>query len=164
MIFFFFLNENICCGYSSEAPHWGASNEYHNICFCWEIRKISAFFGWRKCHICCFGYLDTPLIWSSIFLKNRHFIIQERFNPLQTEWTLPHYILEDSNLKFRYVRLCNLNIPRKKWLNYLQTVETLIRCHILRHLFGVCTVCQLLFYGSPDYNGLINWYMVLIQS
>ena len=34
-----FLYENISCGYSLEAPQWGASNEYHNICFCAEIRK-----------------------------------------------------------------------------------------------------------------------------
>ena len=27
-IFFLFLNENICCGYSLEAPQRGASNEY----------------------------------------------------------------------------------------------------------------------------------------
>ena len=25
----------------------------HNICFHGEIRKISAFFGWKKCLICC---------------------------------------------------------------------------------------------------------------
>ena len=25
-IFFLFLKENICCGYSLEAPHWGASD------------------------------------------------------------------------------------------------------------------------------------------
>ena len=37
---------------------------------------------------------------------------------------------------------------------YLQTVETLIRCHILRRLIWVCTVCQLPFYGSTDYKGL----------
>ena len=27
----------------------------HNICFRWEIRKISAVFGWKKCLICCYG-------------------------------------------------------------------------------------------------------------
>ena len=27
----------------------------HNICFCGEIRKISAFFGRKKCLICCYG-------------------------------------------------------------------------------------------------------------
>ena len=42
----------------------------------------------------------------------------------------------------------------KKWLNYLQTVEILIRRHILRPLIWVCTVCQLPFYGSPDYKGI----------
>ena len=32
-IFFLFLHENMCCGYSLEVPHQGASNEYphHNI-------------------------------------------------------------------------------------------------------------------------------------
>ena len=37
---FLFLDKNICCGYSLEAPWRGASNEYHNICFCREIRKL----------------------------------------------------------------------------------------------------------------------------
>ena len=63
-------------------------------------------------------------------------------------------ILEESNFNFRYIRLWNLNIPREKWLNYLQTVTTLIRCRILRHLIWVCTVCQLPFYKSSDYSGL----------
>ena len=27
-IFFLFLHENVCCGYSLEAPRRGASNEY----------------------------------------------------------------------------------------------------------------------------------------
>ena len=36
----------------------------------------------------------------------------------------PHYILEDSNFDFKYVRLCVLDILREKSLNYLQTVES----------------------------------------
>ena len=59
----------------------------------------------------------------------------------------PCYILEDSNFDFRYVRLCDLDIPRENWLNYWQTVETLIRCRILQHLIWVCTVCQVPFWG-----------------
>ena len=35
-----FLHENICCGFSIEAPHQGTFNEYHNISFYGEIRKI----------------------------------------------------------------------------------------------------------------------------
>ena len=50
-----FLDEYICCGYSLEAPHPDASNEFHNIWFYWEIRKISAFFGWKKHLLCCYG-------------------------------------------------------------------------------------------------------------
>ena len=77
-------------------------------------------------------------------------------NPLYKEQTLPQYILEESNFNFRYTRLWDLHIPREKWLNYLQTVETLIRRHV-RHLIWVCTVCQLPFYGPPDYNGLKSY-------
>ena len=38
LIFFLFLQENICCGYSLEAPRWGASNEYPQHIFVenWE--------------------------------------------------------------------------------------------------------------------------------
>ena len=42
LIFFLFPHENICCGYSLEVPQGGISNEYLNICFRGEIRKISA--------------------------------------------------------------------------------------------------------------------------
>ena len=45
-------------------PHRGTSNEYHNICFCWEIRKISAFFGWKKCLICCYGNSFWNWTWA----------------------------------------------------------------------------------------------------
>ena len=38
--------------------------------------------------------------------------------------------MDDSNFDIRYVRLCDFDIPGEKWLNYLQTVETLIRCRI----------------------------------
>ena len=40
LIFFLFLHKNICYGNSLEVPHRDASNEYHNICFRGEIRKI----------------------------------------------------------------------------------------------------------------------------
>ena len=38
-IFFLFLDENICCGYSLEAPHRGASNEYPQHMFLWRNKK-----------------------------------------------------------------------------------------------------------------------------
>ena len=40
LISFLFLHENICYEYSLEVPQRGASNEYHNICFHAEIRKL----------------------------------------------------------------------------------------------------------------------------
>ena len=43
-------------------------------------------------------------------------------------------ILEDPTFDFRYIRLCDLDIPREKRVIYLQTVEILIRHCILQHL------------------------------
>ena len=74
-----------------------------------------------------------------------HSRIFGHLNPFLAEWTLPHYILEDSNFDFWYVRPHDLDIPREKMSNYLQTVETLIRCCILRRRIWVCTVCHLPF-------------------
>ena len=40
LIFYLFLYENICCGYSSEAPHRGTSNEYPQPIFSRRNKKI----------------------------------------------------------------------------------------------------------------------------
>ena len=39
LIFFLFLHENICCGYSLEVPCRGASNEYPQHMFSWRNKK-----------------------------------------------------------------------------------------------------------------------------
>ena len=33
------IHKNICCGYSLEAPHQGASNEYPQHMFLWGYKK-----------------------------------------------------------------------------------------------------------------------------
>ena len=68
-------------------------------------------------------------------------------------WKTPISILGTSGYEI-YIFLA------EKWLNYLQTVETLIRRHVLWHLIWVCTVCQLPFYGYPDYNGLNESFQI----
>ena len=55
----------------------------------------------------------------------------------------PTLYIGKSDFDFSYVRQCDLDIPREKWLNCLQTVETLITRRILRRLIWVCTVRQL---------------------
>ena len=47
MIFFLFLNENICCGYSLEVPQRGTSNEYHNM-FSLRNKKNIVIFQMKK--------------------------------------------------------------------------------------------------------------------
>ena len=67
-----------------------------------------------------------------------------------------------NSFNFRYDRLWDFYITREKSLNFLQTVETLIRRRVLRRLIWICTVCQVHFYGSPDYNGLKTTVLVHI--
>ena len=47
LIFFLFLHENICCGYSLDGPRGGTSNEHPQHVFMGKYEKY---------------YLDTPLI------------------------------------------------------------------------------------------------------
>ena len=43
----------------------------HNICFRWEIRKISAFFGWKKRHICCYGIIRHVSIYFGTWISSQ---------------------------------------------------------------------------------------------
>ena len=65
---FLFLQENICCGYSLEAPRWGASNEYQQHIFSWRNKKKYQYlFCWNK---------KNRLIWGFI-LRNQEKILVE---------------------------------------------------------------------------------------
>ena len=75
--------------------------------------------------------------------NQRKTLVRTEINPLKTEYTLLHYILEESVFDSRYVRLYDIDIYKKDRLTYLQTVETLIRRRVLRRMIWVCTVCQL---------------------
>ena len=48
IIFFLFRHENICCGYSLEAPRRGASNEYPQHMFSWRNKKDISIFRMKK--------------------------------------------------------------------------------------------------------------------
>ena len=45
---FLILDENICCGYSLEAPHQGASNEYQQHMFSLRNKKDISSFQMKK--------------------------------------------------------------------------------------------------------------------
>ena len=48
IIFFLFLHENIRCGYSLEAPRWGASSEYPQHMFSWRNMEDISIFQMKK--------------------------------------------------------------------------------------------------------------------
>ena len=47
-MFFLFLHENICCGYSLEVPRRGTSNEYPQHIFSWRNKKNTNVFWLEK--------------------------------------------------------------------------------------------------------------------
>ena len=183
-IIFLISTQNIDCGYSLEPPQQGSSNEYPQSMFWEEIWKISKFFIWNF-HFLVVKFsiylnrhvfvMDSPDTQAHLSLRSDHIsegifshvvakmiieigkdnifaLTHCRLNRLSHTiyWKSPISILGHN------VQLWDLHIPREKWLNYLQTVETLIRR---------CTVCQIPFYGSPCYNGLkyhTNRYLPII--
>ena len=52
LIFFLFLHEKICCGYSLEGPRRGASNECPQHMFSWRNKKNIM---WIPPSICSYG-------------------------------------------------------------------------------------------------------------
>ena len=66
MIFFLFLNENLCCGYLLEAPLRGASNENQQHMFSLRNKKRYRHFSNEKSALSVAMYLDTP---SYLFFK-----------------------------------------------------------------------------------------------
>ena len=59
-----------------------------------------------------YSHYHSEGVWPVLFTWHK---VSFRLNEL------PHtiYIFKDSNFNFRYVRLCDLDIPRERWLNYL---------------------------------------------
>ena len=103
LISFLFLDENIYCGYSLEVPQWDASNEYHNICFRREIRKI----------LCGYPLLSVAMILESIlqptFLKTGLELFLQHFIPV--EHSINTFTLWPHNLDHRPINCKENHIP-----------------------------------------------------
>ena len=78
-IFFLFLKENIWCGYSLEAPHRGASNEYPQICFLREIRKLPIFGQVNLSWINRFWPFTFPWTSNNIWLFHNPLLVPRLF-------------------------------------------------------------------------------------
>ena len=78
IIFFLFLNENICCGYSLEAPPQGASNDYPEHKFSWRNKKTISTF--RLTYLRLF-YKMFHFYWPQIYDDpNRQLLISFLYN------------------------------------------------------------------------------------
>ena len=66
LISFLFLHENICCGYSLEAPRWGTSNEYPQHMFLERNKKNIM---WIPPLSCSYAFIPKFLKWTLPFLN-----------------------------------------------------------------------------------------------
>ena len=64
LIFFLFLHENICCGYSLEVPQRGTSNEYPQHMFSWRNKK-------KKYHCCLVDQYHTYQLTFDLWSPDR---------------------------------------------------------------------------------------------
>ena len=106
--------------------------------------------GWRKANRKSqkLSLLYNTYVWQKIYQVYPVLLTHCRLNELA------HTIYWKILLSIWGMSDCDLDVPRENCFNYLQTVKTLIRCCVLWHLIWVNTVCQLPFYGFPDYNWL----------
>ena len=135
----FSLRNKILCGYPLLSVAL-------SISFCLPFEKVVFVCGDLVEFFCCITDNKKKMkvmkqnLKVAIALKEAIALAHFRLNKLPTL-----YILEDFN--FRNVRLCDLDIFRKKMAKLFANSVDLIRCHILWHLIRVCTVCQLSFWG-----------------
>ena len=67
IIFFLFLDECLCCGYSLEAPCQSVSDEYPQHMFSLRNKKTISTFSWKKmCHVLIYCMRKCPF-WMSFF-------------------------------------------------------------------------------------------------
>ena len=66
LIVFLFLNKNICCGYSLEAPQRGASNEYPQHMFLWRNKSFNTF-GLKKAPLTRVNYASNRCFLGEIW-------------------------------------------------------------------------------------------------
>ena len=141
-----FISQRKQSGTSNECPkHMFFVENTENQCGSLLISQATCMYS--SPHFCKqdLGYLCH--IWQKSHFLVLHTISLTHFRLNKLS---PHYILEQPNFNFRYVRLCYLDIPRGKWLNYLQIVETLIPHSTPSDLGLHCLPITLL--GSPDWT------------
>ena len=128
-----------------DVLHFSLDTRTNTEIFCWK--NVSSFCSANVTHIFSAKNIRILYIESAKHLTKWP-LMSPKVTKL-TNWCVPCHtiIMEESNFNFRYVQIhvLDLDIPREKWLNCLQTVGTQIRHCFLWHLIWVCTVCQLRF-------------------
>ena len=117
-------DENICCGYSLEALLMSTTTYFrgeikieallmstHNICFRGEIRKISAFFGWKSVLTVA---MTEPFVWVGIiFTLMGQRGLSEQLRPDQTVCHSSSY--------FRHINSCKMDSNETFLVSFLYT-------------------------------------------
>ena len=176
IIFVLSFNENIWCGHSWEAPHWGASHEYKQHMFLSEDKKSINTFGWKKYLIWNYGIVIDYISALYFLKKKKKEKSNNKKNEKQTNKQKPKKQTKQTYRKSKYRLLqlwlivFNTFIPvflkwtfpslifynssiaanrgfNQKSIAKWQTVQILMRWFITYHLIWTCTVCKTICIG-----------------
>ena len=112
----------ITFGYSLEVPCWGASNEYHNICFHAEIRKISH------------GYPSSLELWLPAAKYN---LTMKPFNKLDFNISRQYFKILPRNI----LMLLLLFFPEQRVWHFMQIVSSGDNSHEMSNPFFWWVAC-----------------------
>ena len=110
---FLYLFKNICCGYSLEAPRWGASNEYPQHMILWRNRRNTScfffcFFLSRKKKASYLELFNNKLKMPSWFKLYYKSLIRSKF------WIIWDHLF--TVIGVNIVRQINYNLKKKKYV------------------------------------------------
>ena len=124
IIIFLFLNKNVCCGYSLEAPRQDSSNEYpQHMCFYGELGKTSVLFSWKK--------VPYLVLWNDVLFilfqtkaervhEELQLVVDYMSNVIQPLLSSSFVVLPVSTLSIRCWTACPMS--------YLSCLEVLLFC------------------------------------
>ena len=130
----------------------------HNVCFCREIRKLSAFFEWKKSLICCYVCILAFSFKTGKILIYQNFIWSTVITTNIDPYQMPHSVASWNSvaswmglqcLLMTLLRTCYKTSPPGK--NVREQHFFLSLCS------SICPSCQLLLKHWAEFHQ--TWYM-----
>ena len=123
------MHENICLGYSLEAPRRGASNEYPKHMFPLRNKNILLLFGWK------YALSGAKQLYTELSRDKRKRVIGAYSNCVRAEQSKQHRLLKACSCRSQLSCISSTT-------NNIQTDTTVQLCRpVSVHILRVCKKC-----------------------